>query len=106
MPAQKVCNPCLFGRFHSANKPTQCFVDVFTVRHTGSLEPPASRGRRRSSIADLTGRLLMDDLDDNSMPLGIVAAAQADAPLPGDGTTGLLAAAKTLGAHTATCVLC
>lgn len=61
----------------------------------GSVEPQAAaRNRRRSSIADLTGRLLMDDLDDSSMPLSIGAAGNGPGP---DGTTGLLATAKALG---------
>lgn len=34
--------------------------------------------RRRSSIADLTGRLLIDDMDDESAPL---AAAPPNSPL-------------------------
>ncbi|BDA49326.1 probable kinetochore protein spc7 at C-terminar half [Coccomyxa sp. Obi] len=66
--------------------------------------PPVSAGigrterRRRSSIADLTGRLLMDDMEDDSAPL---AAAPPNSPLDNsagakatgkDMTTGLLLA--------------
>lgn len=42
-------------------------------------------GRRRSSIADLTGRLLMDDLDDGSAPL---AAAPPNSPLDNSKSAG------------------